>query len=207
MKRFRMFFRFDREVKWLEEMAARGWLLCGKLMTYSFQRCTPDSCTIRIDYREFKNAGEFANYRALFEDSGWEHIAGSRYSGTQYFLKLRDSSTEDIFSDRRSRAGRYKRMANAWLGTAVAMTPLFVVYGNIGWMGMGRPFTPAEWYFTPGLWEMEGLSFWFAFLFETPFALLRGMGGLLPLLPLLLYVGFAVKAWRLYKREESDAVR
>lgn len=53
----------------------------------------------------------------------------------------------------------------------------------------------------------QGLSFWWAFLFETPFALLRGMGGLLPLVPLLLYVGFAVKAWQLYKREYNSAVR
>ena len=204
MKRFRMFFRFDREEKWLEEMAAQGWLLCGKFFNYSFQRCTPGSCTIRADYREFKNVGEFANYCALFEDSGWKHIAGSRYSGTQYFLKLWDSSTEDIFSDSRSRAGRYKRMANAWLWAAIAMIPMFMVYGNVGW---GRPFSPAEWYLTPGLWELEGLSFWWAFLFETPFALMRGLGGLFPLVPLMLYGGFAVKAWQLYKREDNDAVK
>ena len=34
MKRFKMFFRFDREEKWLEEMAGNGWLLCGKGVYY-----------------------------------------------------------------------------------------------------------------------------------------------------------------------------
>lgn len=202
MKRFRMFFRFDKEEKWLEEMAARGWLLCGKFLTYSFQRCTPDNCTIRVDYREFKNAGEFANYRAFFEDSGWKHIAGSKYSGTQYFLKLRDSSTEDIFSDGRSRAGRYRRMANAWLCAAAALLPLMMAYYSQEHMSLLR--SPAEWYLTPGLWELEGAGFWWAFLFETPFALGRGVGWLFPLAPLLLYVGFAVKAWRLYRKERDN---
>ena len=63
----------------------------------------------------------------MFEDSGWKHLAGSKSSGNQYFLKLRDSCTVDIFSDERSRAGRYKRVANAWLCAAIALLPLRVV--------------------------------------------------------------------------------
>lgn len=203
MKRFRMFFRFDKEERWLEEMAANGWLLCGKWLNYKFQRCTPDRCVIRADYHEFQNAGDFGEYVALFEDSGWKHIAGSRYSGTQYFLKLWDSGTEDIFSDSRSRAGRYKRMANAWLCAAAALLPLMAVYFT---QGDGRSWVPAEWYLTPGLWEMEGLDFWRAFLFETPFALGRGVGWLFPLAPILMYLGYAAKAWQLYRREAHDAV-
>ena len=42
MKRMKMFFRFDKEEKWLEEMTGNGWLLCGKGLFYDFQRCTPD---------------------------------------------------------------------------------------------------------------------------------------------------------------------
>lgn len=201
MKRMKMFFRFDREERWLEEMAAKGWLLCGKGLFYDFQRCTPDRCTIRADYREFKNREEFEVYRVMFEDSGWKHLAGSKGSGNQYFLKLRDSCTEDIFSDERSRAGRYKRVANAWLCAAIALLPLMVVYYGPG--SGQRYWNPAEWYLTPGLWELEGASFWWAFLFETPFALGRGVGWLFPLAPLLMYLGYALKAWHLYK----DAVK
>ena len=28
-------------------------------------------------------------------------------------------------------------------------------------------------YLTPGLWQMEGIEFWSALIFETPFALIR----------------------------------
>ncbi len=128
MKRFKMFFRFDREEKWLEEMAGNGWLLCGKGLFYDFQRCTPDRCTIRADYREFKRKEDFWEYVALFEDSGWKHLAGTKGSGNQYFLKLRDSCTEDIFSDAGSRAGRYKRLAGAWMGMAVVFSPYCVIF-------------------------------------------------------------------------------
>ena len=34
-------------------------------------------------------------------------------------------------------------------------------------------FHPKDMYLTPDLWEFTGISFWFAFLFETPFVLLR----------------------------------
>lgn len=203
MKRFRMFFRFDREEKWLEEMAGNGWLLCGKKLCYEFQRCTAGKCTIRADYREFKGRGEFEDYRAMFEDSGWKHLAGSKGSGTQYFLKLSDCGNEDIFSDGLSRAGRYKRMANAWLCAAAALVPLMVVY----FTQVERSWTPREWYLTPGLWEMEGLEFWRAFLFETPFALGRGVGWLFPLAPIVMYLVYAVMAWRLYRREAGCAVK
>lgn len=201
MKRFRMFFRFDREERWLEEMAKNGWLLSGKGLFYEFQRCTPGECVIRADYREFKNKGEFWEYVALFEDSGWKHLAGSKGSGNQYFLRLSGSSTEDIFSDGRSRAGRYKRLANAWLCAAVALLPLMVVYFS---QGYGRICPPGEWYLTPGLWEMEGARFWGAFLFETPFALGRGLGWMFPAAPILMYLVYAAKAWRLYRDARQD---
>lgn len=128
MKRFRMFFRFEKEERWLEEMAGLGWMLCRKGICYNFLRCEPGRYTVRMDYREFKNKREFEDYRAMFEDSGWRHLAGSKGSGTQYFLKLSDSSTDDIFSDEGSRAGRYKRLAGAWLGIAVVFSPYCVIF-------------------------------------------------------------------------------
>lgn len=67
----------------------------------------------------------------MFEDSGWKHIAGSQHSGTQYFLKIREDCTEDIFSDAHSRVGRYKRIAGMWLTMAIIYLPLLVT--NNGW--------------------------------------------------------------------------
>ena len=197
MQKFKLFLRFDREEKWLEHMAKQGWMLFGKSLFYDFRPVTPGEKTIRIDYREFKSAKDFSDYCALFEDSGWQHIAGTKSSGAQYFLKIKDDSTEDIFSDVLSRAGRYKRLSGAWFSTAV----LFAPFLTVSKINAGTLFAPREWYLTPGLWELEGFSFWRAFLFETPFALMRGVSWLMPVFALLLCIGFAVKASLLYRSE------
>ena len=196
MKKFRLFLRFEKEEKWLEQMAGQGWMLFCKFFFYHFQKVAPKTETIRIDYREMRSKKDFLDYCTLFEDSGWKHIAGTKSSGTQYFLKMSDDSTEDIFSDVRSRAGRYKRLADAWLSSAVIFTLLFLPLG----IDFNKAFAPKEWYLTPGLWELKGISFWWAFLFETPFALMRGIGGLIPAVAILICVGLAIKYHIVRKR-------
>lgn len=198
MKKFKIFLRFDKEERWLEHMTTQGWLLSGKSLFYSFQRVAPESQTIKIDYRNIKSVNDFLDYCTLFEDSGWRHIAGTQFSGTQYFVKSNKNSTEDIFSDTLSRAGRYKRLSNMWLLCAVTCVPLWVSTIIGGWINLNTMFTPQEWYLTPGLWELKGVSFWWAFLFETPFALLRGLLWLIPIIAILLCIGFAVKSRLLY---------
>lgn len=199
MKKLRFFLRFEKEEKWLEHMAEQGWMLSRKSLFYDFKRCVPKTQTIRLDYREMKSAKDFSDYCTLFEDSGWKHIAGTKHSGTQYFLKAKDTGTEDIFSDTLSRAGRYKRLSYAWLSSAIAFTPMLVVYGNE--INLYTMSIPKNWYFTPGLWQLEGISFWWAFLFETPFALMRGIGWLIPIAAILICIGFSIKSQLLYRSE------
>lgn len=198
MKKFKLFLRFDKEEKWLEYMASQGWLLSQASLFYSFQKVTPEARTIRIDYQKIKAAKDFTDYCTLFEDSGWQHIAGTKSSGAQYFLKVDENSTEDIFSDALSRAGRYKRLSNMWLSCTIAFVLLLAATIIGGWINLDTLFTPREWYLTPGLWKLKGASFWWAFLFETPFALLRGMSWIIPIIGILLYLGFAVKSRLLY---------
>lgn len=199
MKKFRFFLRFDKEEKWLEEMAEQGWLLCGQSLFYTFEPAIPEKRTIRIDFREPKSEKDFADYCALFEDSGWKHVAGTKSSGTQYFLKMDESSTGDIFSDALSRAGRYKRLSALWLFCAVMFIPLLLSMKTGGWIHPETLLTPKEWYLTPGLWELSGLSFWLSFLWETPFALMRGIGWLMPLAAIGICMGFGWKSRRLYR--------
>lgn len=201
MKKFRIFLRFDKEEKWLEQMAGQGWLLSKKALFYSFRKIEPEAKTIRIDYREINSANDFRDYCTLFEDSGWKHIAGTRSSGTQYFLKIDENSTDDIFSDTFSQAGRYKRLSNMWLSCAVIFIPFLMSMISGGWVNFNQLSAPKEWYLTPGLWKMEGISFWWAFLFETPFALMRGIGWLIPIFAMLVYIGFAIKSWLIYRSE------
>lgn len=195
MKKFRIFFRFDKEEKWLEHMAETGWMLYRKAFFYHFRKIYPEQKKIRIDYREFKSRQDFADYCSLFDDSGWQHIAGTRLSGTQYFCKTNlTEGTEDIFSDSLSRAGRYKRYAGAWMCCTIVFVPYLITMIN-----NGINLEPKAWYLTPGLWKLEGLSFWRAFLFETPFALMRGVGWMIPIVAILLFSGFALKSHLLYK--------
>lgn len=201
MKKIKFFLRFEKEEKWLEYMASQGWLLSRKSLFYYFRTVDPETQIIRLDYREMKSGKDFLDYCTLFEDSGWKHIAGTRTSGTQYFLKISDDSIEDIFSDTLSRAGRYKRLSNVWLSCAVAFIPLFLAAKPGGWINLDTMFVPKEWYLTPRLWELEGISFWWAFLFETPFALMRGIGWLIPIIAILICIGFAIKSRLLYRSE------
>ncbi len=58
-------------------------------------------------------------------------------------------------------------------------------------------------YYTPGLWEKEGISFWSSFLFETPFAFIRGFGWWIIFLTFALYIFYSVNAaWQYRKSKE-----
>ncbi len=206
MTKCKLFLNMEKEEKWLESMTESGWLLTKVSFFYYFERITPQKTVIRVDYREFKSKQDFLEYCTLFEDSGWRHIAGTRYSGMQYFLKVREDGTEDIFSDKLSQAGRYKRISNLWFLMAFIflMYQLALVSGE-NWSWANVAVSPKEWYFTPGLWELEGFSFWFAFLFETPFALMRGIvAPLFPFIGAVCYAWFAIKTQRLYKKAIKD---
>lgn len=191
MKKIRLFFRFEKEEAWLETMSERGWLLRKAGFFYHFQKVSPKTRTIRIDYRTFKTKEDFLDYRTLFQDSGWKHIAGTKTSGNQYFVKIKKDCTDEIFSDAASKAGRYKKLSELWLTFAIIYMPLLITKGGLD---LHYLLSPKEWYYTPGLWELKGLNFWGAFLFETPFALGRGLSWFLLLIIVLFCFCLSIKA-------------
>src|SRR5699024_11864058 len=71
---------------------------------------------------------DFLDYQALFEDSGWQHLAGTKNSGDQYFKKIDERLIDDIFSDKMSKAARYQRFAKMCFELAVAFIPVLVVF-------------------------------------------------------------------------------
>ena len=147
---------------------------------------------------------DLEDYLLLFEDSGWTHLAGDKSSGRQYFMKEDSNANDDIFSDQRSKAERYKRMADVWLNLAISYIPIAVTLYLTKFADFGSILNPKSLYLTPGLWELTGLSFWKAFLFETPFALGRGFAwSIFPVL-IILYIIFAIKARVEYKKFTSD---
>lgn len=200
MTKLKMFFNFDKEEKWFSKMAEQGYQLKSIAFGYNFYSAKPENAIFKIDYRTFKNNQGFLDYCTLFEDCGWQHIVGTKQSGSQYFKKISVDGDEDIFSDSFSRAGRYKRLSDMWLSLSVVWLPFLVIMLTSDWLKMDGFLNPKALYLTPGLWEMSDLNFWRHFLFETPFALLRGYSIFLWIAVVLLYAFFAIKSWSLYRK-------
>ncbi|MBO1003888.1 DUF2812 domain-containing protein [Pseudogracilibacillus auburnensis] len=203
MWKFKLFIHFDKEEKWLNEMAKDGYHLEKASFGYQFQIGKPEDATIKVDYRKFKNRDDFVDYCTLFADSGWQHIAGNKSSGYQYFKKVDESGLDNIFSDKVSNAGKYQRLSKMFLEIALLYVPVLIVFILSDIIDIEAFINPKKLYFTPGLWEMTGTSFWFSFLFETPFAFMRGFAWFFIPVTMLLCLAFGVKANSLYKKSLS----
>lgn len=204
MHKFKFFIDFEKEEQWLEQMAYSGYHLQNAFFGYQFQREEPETATIKIDFRKFKSKEDFVDYRTLFDDSGWKHIAGTKSSGIQYFKKIDATAGKDIFSDNHSKATRYKRYSNMFLELAISYLPLLVVFYLTDIINFNAFVNPKELYLTPGLWDKTGSSFWSSFLFETPFALMRGLGWSFIPLAIIFYLFFSYKSNKLYLQNKSN---
>lgn len=148
---------------------------------------------VRVDYRPGMSAADFDDYRNLFWDAGWQHVAGTRGSGAQYFASFSGDADADIFSDSTSKAQRHRR---AMVTTALLVLPFLAV--TLALWAQGA--LSVELYLTPGLWEMQGWQFVRAFAFETPFALMRLAFPLLLIGSCVVGAAQIVYQWILYRR-------
>ncbi|MGJ9425913.1 DUF2812 domain-containing protein [Nesterenkonia halotolerans] len=200
VKRLKFFANFDKEEAWLNQMAARGYLLTSAGLFYRFGSMPPGSAVVRVDYRPTMNRSDFEDYLRLFEDSGWQHLSGSRNSGPQYFASFSEDPEAEIFSDKESKAQRYRRSVAAW---GVVLLPLLTVVfalANQGAIGLSALASPKDWYLTPGLWDMQGIDFLGSFILETPITLFR-TGGPFLLVGFCLYlIALIVHQCLLYQR-------
>jgi len=200
MKKIKFFFNFEKEEKWLERMAARGWRLAKRGFFYTFESVPSEEANIKMDFRLFNRQEDFIEYITLMEDSGWRHLAGTKGSGNQYFMQIADKGDEDIFSDNTSRAGRYKRLSEMMMLCFVICLPFAFTSFITESIKPEAFINPKILYYTPGLWETSGSEFWRKFLFETPFALMRGFSWCIALLLFLAVIFFAVKSWLIYRK-------
>lgn len=201
MHKIKHFINLDKEEAWLRSMSTQGWDFSRRdLFGYWFYRSDQGERIYRIDYRNFKSKSDYTDYLALFQDAGWEHVEGSTWSGYQYFASREGSADAEIFSDEATRAARYRRIAETWSSAFVVYLALFIIFIAQGSIDFEALANPAKLYLTPGLWASEGARFWFAFLFETPFALGRGFWWLV--LPAFLLVSgcYLFRAWTLGNR-------
>ncbi len=182
MKKLKFFINYDNEETWLNRLAQDGQLLSRRRLFYTFEPAKPGSAVVRVDYRAKMMRADFDDYITLFEDAGWEHRAGSRHGGSQYFAKRfsgpassspeKDAAANDIFSDAESKALRYRRSINRrsvalYLFALQSFITLFV-NGNFSLEHLTHL---QDFYLTPGLWDLTGVEFVLRFAFETPLVL------------------------------------
>src|SRR5699024_2055771 len=174
MYKFRMFVDFDKEENWLEQMARNGYHLKSTAFGYRFESGSPEDATIKIDYRTFERKTDFVDYCAMFEDSGWKHLAGTKNSGHQYFQRKHEAAGEDIFSYDESKASRYNRFADVSLKFAMSCFPLFYSFDVKDAIDFTSCMSPEALYYTPRFWHRPCMLLLFSFLLEAQFAVTLG---------------------------------
>lgn len=182
MKRFKVFFNIDKEEQWLNEQLQKGYRCTNinGLGIYTFEK-TDKRYVMRLDYQDYLPKKKLVEYKGIYEDFSWNYIKGAWLSGTRYWQKEDDDQNE-IFSDRQSMGNYYKRLMgySFWLGM-LCLAYSYMLYRDSG-------------LYHEGLWSMEGALFGKAFLFETPFVLLK----LLPALMVILFGSSFYKAYQKY---------
>ncbi|ADU29351.1 DUF2812 domain-containing protein [Evansella cellulosilytica] len=181
MKRFKVFFNIEKEEQWLNDQLQKGYR-CTNISSfgiYTFEK-TDKRYAMRLDYQGYLRKERFVEYKGIYEDFGWNYIKGSSLSGIRYWQKEEDDQNE-IFSDRQSKGNYYKRLMHysIWLGS-LCLVYSYMLYNDAG-------------LYHEGLWSMNGALFWKAFLFETPFVLVK-------LSPTLLAILFAISLYKAYRK-------
>jgi len=101
---------FDKEEKWLNEMAAKGLALVSVgFARYEFESCAPGEYSIRLEMlKDSVSHPDSQSYIRFLEDTGVEHI-GTLLRWV-YFRKKADIVPFDLFSDIDSRIRHLNRM-------------------------------------------------------------------------------------------------
>lgn len=178
MKKFRIFLSLKKEEEWINSIQEEGYKLVSvnsAVPMYTFEKLSTKEMFIpyvRLDFREKSmKKTNYEDYVTLFSDSGWKLIKGSRFGGAQYFQQKRPDVSRGIFSDKDSQESAKRRYVKYGYSYGFLFLLYFYIFSrNTSWTQI---INFKSWYLTPNIWNLKGVSFWYAFLFETPFALFR----------------------------------
>ncbi|UQF70912.1 DUF2812 domain-containing protein [Vagococcus lutrae] len=180
MKKFRIFLSVKAEEDWINAIQEDGHELVSinsLLPLYTFKKTANKESFVpyvRLDFREKSmSKSNYEEYLTLFQDSGWKLIKGSRFGGNQYFQQEHADATREIYSDKDSQESMKRRYVKYGYTYGFLFLLYFYIFSTTSSRNLSDIFNVKSWYLTPNLWEMKGAWFWKAFIFETPFALLR----------------------------------
>jgi hypothetical protein len=124
------YWNFEKEEKWINEMAAKGLSLDNySWCKYTFTESEPGEYIYRIELLE-NAAGhpESQNYIGFLEDNGVEHVAS--YMRWVYLRKKTSEGKFDIYTDIESKIRHYSRIYTLWTGLGAA--ELCIGFSNLG---------------------------------------------------------------------------
>lgn len=121
----RFFINFEKEEKWLNDMASNGYnLIACQFAKYTFQKGMPGEFYYRLELLDHSPSHEDSqNYIHFMKESGVDCVA--TYNSWVFFRKNTADGPFDIYSDFDSRISHYKKAAT--LIGILAGVNLFIV--------------------------------------------------------------------------------
>ena len=112
--RYRFYLDYEKEEKWINEMAAQGWHLEKWFLgRFTFTKGEPGTFIYRNEFLIEKSKKEKKDYFELLEDSGITIIHES--GGWIYMKKAATEGPFELYTDTHSKIDYYKRMLNIFL--------------------------------------------------------------------------------------------
>lgn len=129
---------FDKEERWLNEMAAQGLALVGTgFCKYEFEPCAPGEYQVRLELLENQPChAESRKYIGFIEETGAEQVG--TFMRWVYFRKKTADGPFDLFSDLESRIKHLKRII-------ALILPISLANLAIGLVNVGNSFSTGIW--------------------------------------------------------------
>lgn len=127
IKKVFMAWEYEKEEKWLNEMAAKGLALVDySIFRYSFEPCEPGEYSFKIQLLEHNpNHPESEQYIRFMEETGAEQVAS--YLNWVYFRKKTSEGPFEIFSDIESKMSHLILIKKLLLPIAVLNLGIFLM--------------------------------------------------------------------------------
>ncbi|MDX1358519.1 MAG: DUF2812 domain-containing protein [Clostridia bacterium] len=125
-----MFFNFEKEENWLNEMAAKGIEFVDyTFYKYQFEEGVPGRYTYRIEFLENKvSHPESIHYIKFLEEAGIECI--SAVGQRLYMRKKSSEGPFEVYSDLEARLKQYTKIRN-FTGTIVTLSTIVVMINTL----------------------------------------------------------------------------
>ena len=125
----KLFWSYEKEENWLNEMAARGMMLRGYTWgTYFFEQGQPGEYVYRLELlKNLPTHPESQAYIEFLKDAEIEHVAS--YLRWVYFRKKANDGPFDLYSDKSLKIKHYQRIL-ALFGVVFSLN-LFAMIMNI----------------------------------------------------------------------------